>query len=250
MKKTLLTALFIFAFAQLKAQNFEFSLQAGSGLSHFSGSSSASTSYIIGAPGGSDNYTNDPYGSRTAITYSAGLQGQYVFKSMFIVGLQASYQLFQSKVKLDSVSRTDLDLVPFPGPNSLYNDKEPATGQTSLKASYINLSPYIGYRVLAGKIKLDVLPGIDIGFGLGSHENGKATTAFSSNNVTLDADKDLGTPKTDVGLRLGLAAYYHRYGLTASYSYGLSNYLSYVIPYGSTSLHTELFNLGISYKIN
>ena len=246
MKKALLIALFVFAFIQLKAQSFEFSVQAGTGLSHFTGSSSASTSYMIGAPGGTDNYTNNPYGNRTAIAYSAGLQGQYVFKSRFIVGFQANYQLLQSKVKIDSVSRTDLYQTLAPGPNYAYDGMEPATGQTTLKASYINLSPYIGYRVLAGKFKLDILPGMDIGFGLGSHENGKATTAFSSNNVTLDADKDLGAPKTDVGLSLGLAAYFNRFGVTAGYAYGLSNYLSG----GNTSLHTGLCRLSISYKIN
>jgi hypothetical protein len=52
MKKTLLLALFICAFIRLKAQSFEFSLQAGSGLSRFSGSSSASNSTIAGAVGG------------------------------------------------------------------------------------------------------------------------------------------------------------------------------------------------------
>jgi hypothetical protein len=239
--------LFAFSIIRLKAQSFEFSLQAGSGVSHFSGSSSASNSTIAGAVGGSDNYTIDPYGSRIAFAYNAGLQGQYVFQSRFIVGLQADYQLLQSKVKIDSTYRTDIILF-APGPYDTGDGyvAGSATGKTILRATYIDLSPYIGYRVLEGTIKFDVLPGMDIGFGLGSHESGKAAINYSSGNVVIDADKNLGIPKTDLGIKLGLAAYYKRYGLIAGYSYGLSNYL----PGTETSLHTELFRLGISYRIN
>jgi hypothetical protein len=67
MKKTLLLALFICAFIRLKAQSFEFSLQAGSGLSRFSGSSSASNSTIAGAVGGSDKQL--PAGNGNFLTY-------------------------------------------------------------------------------------------------------------------------------------------------------------------------------------
>jgi hypothetical protein len=61
----------------------------------------------------------------------------------------------------------------------------------------------------------------------------------------LQLRRGYGAPKTDLGLKLGLAAYYSRFGLYTSYSYSFTNNFAD----GAGSLHTEIFRSGISYRI-
>jgi len=250
MKKTLLIALFIFAFIQLKAQSFEFSIQANSGVSHLTGGSALRTTTFNGSSTQQNaGYPNNT-GNLSAPDFGADLQLQYNFKCGFILGAQAGFEQFSSKVNINGVYGSYDAPVLFLNIGTLYPATTfvSATGHVTDHWDYINFNPYFGYRFAFKKVKLDVLPGFDIAEGTGSSEtvNVKASDGSYYNKSTLPSDK----PATDVRPRIGLAAYYQRFGVVASYSKGLHDYNS-----GKTSdsdwppLRTELLRLGISYRI-
>ena len=102
MKILLLILLSFFVLTHLSAQNIELSIQANSGLFHYSGSSATSTSTIYENPGPQQNYTNDPYGSKNGYSYGGDIQAQHVSKNGFIWGVQAGYEVLRSRVAINS----------------------------------------------------------------------------------------------------------------------------------------------------
>jgi hypothetical protein len=231
MKKIYLSLLFIFCAIQLKAQSFEVSVQANTGLSHYSGTGTLSSTFL-----NADDQTHTGYpngdGNRNAAIFGADIQWQYISRHNFILGLQTGYEALGSKVDITSIGS--------PG--------TPATGSFTDHLNYINLNPYVGYRFKLSKVRLDVMPGLDFALGIHGSQGGKATT---NNNVTYTASDNInGTTKSDVRLRLGLAAYYQKFGITASYSHGLANFNSgalsdSVLP----TLRVEVLRIGLSYRI-
>jgi hypothetical protein len=243
MKTLLLTLLSFFVLTNLSAQNIELSVQANSGLFHYSGNSAVSTSAIYAGSSPQQNYTSNPYGNKNGFSYGGDIQAQYVSKSGFITGLQAGYEILRSKLDV-----TGYDPVTFylaPGPNFLPY-QIPVKGQTFLQYQDIDLNPYIGYRWLIGKIKLDMMPGIDLGFNINSYDKGKATD--NDGNVYRTDLKLLDAP-TDVRLKLGVAATYKRFGITAAYLHGLTNLYKNINVNGSDDAHSELLSFGITYRI-
>ena len=123
-----------------------------------------------------------------------------------------------------------------------------ARGETYLKNKFINISPYVGYRINLKKMKLDLMPGMDLGFGLSTYENGKATTTDGS-NTTVQTDLKPEKAPADVRLKFGAALIYNKFGLTASYAHGLSNYQANLIGDDDFEAHSELMRLGVSYRL-
>lgn len=244
MKKLLLTLIALFTIIHLFAQKIEVSVQANSGLFHFGGRSAVANSSINqgSAIGATDSYTNNPYGSRNAFSYSIGAQAQTVSKSGFIAGLQAGYELLRSKVDIDYYSAVEV-LSPSIKPE---NRNFSATGSTNLQMQSINLNPYVGYRILLQKVKLDILPGIDIGLNLSTYDKG---TIKDDDDKVYAINRDRGKTPTDWRLRLGLAATYDKFGITASYARGLTNYGSGYIGGSGLSVHSELVRFGLTYQI-
>jgi hypothetical protein len=72
--------------------------------------------------------------------------------------------------------------------------------------------------------------------------------AKDNNNTTYTTDRKINAP-TDYRLRLGLAAACHRWGMTASYACGITNYESNMIGDASYNVESRLFRLGMSYMI-
>jgi len=156
MKKQILTLLSICILANAYGQKFELAVNANSGLYHYSGKSSTSTSFVNGA-GSTDAYINNPYGNQNGFSYGGALQGQYISKGGFIIGLQAGYEILRAKVGIDA------NYVLFtPSPNSPPSPAQTSSGSTFLQSTYVNLNPYIGYRLHIKKVSVDLLPGIMI----------------------------------------------------------------------------------------
>ncbi|HEY4328046.1 MAG TPA: outer membrane beta-barrel protein [Mucilaginibacter sp.] len=243
MKRTLLILTSFFLATQLFAQKFELSVQANSGLYHYSGSSSVFVSSINQGATDKDNYTNNPYGKKNGFSYGLTVQEQYVSEGGFIIGLQAGYELLRSKVDIN---------VYYPGyayllyTTYLTAPQTPVTGQTFLQNQDINLNPYIGYRIKTSKINIDIMPGVDFGFNVSSYDKGKATD--DSGNVYRTDRKLLDAP-TDVRLRLGVMASYKRFGVTAAYAHGLTNLGKNIIGSGDYEVHSELIRFGVTYRI-
>ncbi|HEY2583299.1 MAG TPA: outer membrane beta-barrel protein [Mucilaginibacter sp.] len=253
MKRTLLTLISFFLVTQLFAQKFEISVQANSGLYHYGGKSSASVSSIIQGASDKDNYTNNPYGNKNGFSYGVAVQGQYVAKSGLIIGLQAGYDLLRSKVDINIYypQYVYLDYTSYFAP-----PQTPVTGQTFLQNQDINLNPYIGYRIKTSKIKIDIMPGIDLGFNVSSYDKGKATD--NSGNV-YRTDLKLQDAPTDLRLKLGVSASYKNFGIMAAYAHGLTNLGKNMISNngfevasysgGGYELHSELIWFGVTYRI-
>jgi hypothetical protein len=229
-------------FTPLYAQKFELALDAYSGLFHYGGNGTAATSFINE---GNPDYTNNPYGSKNGFSYGGGLRLQYIAKSGFLVGAQVDYELLRSKVNINGYQPIYyyLDY----GPANYIQTPNPANGQSFLQSQAINLSPFIGYRIKGKKIGIDLMPGVDFGFNLNAYDKGKAT---DDNGQTYHTDLKLADIPNDVRLRFGVAVIYGRFGITASYAYGLTNlYKNTTYSDGNYNAHSELVRFGLSYRI-
>jgi len=244
MKKSLLTLLLSFLLTQLFAQKFEISAQANSGLFHYSGISSAAVSSINEGSNDKLNYTNNPYGSKNAFSYGVDIQGQYICESGFIVGLEAGYEILRSKVDINTYYPWAIYLL-YANYNGL-PPQIPVKGQTFLQDQNININPYVGYRVKLTYVKIDLMPGVDLGFNINSYDKGKATD--NAGAIYRTNLKKTNVP-TDVRLRFGAAAFYKRFGITASYAHGLTNFDKNITGDGTYIVHSELLRFGISYRI-
>lgn len=248
MKKAFLTLFTLLFLTQLKAQNIEVSLLGNTGLFRYTGNYTTSTSFINGGVAGSKaGYTNNPYGNQFVFSYSFGVQVQHVAKTGFITGLQGGYQILKSKVSLNGVYRSDvyyatLDYLIAPGPDAV-------TGKTILQSQYIFLNPYIGYRLKIKKIKIDLMPGIQLGFNTNSHEYGKATD--NAGNV-FQTNNDPGKFPADFRVSFQAAVSYNKFSITAGFVQGLTNFSNHLLNDSPTAyyMHSQLISLGLAYRIN
>jgi len=116
----------------------------------------------------------------------------------------------------------------------------------------ITINHYFGYPLKVKQIKIDLMPGIDLSYNVSSYDKGSATAIDST---VYKVDRNLYKAPADVSLRLGIAAYYKKFGITASYAHGLINYTSNLIGVtagGTTAayiVHSELLRFGITYRI-
>ena len=233
MKKIFLCLLLALITIEVKAQSFEISGQVNTGVSHYVGAGTVSSTFLNVDPQTHTGYPNGD-GNRNAVIFGADIQWQYTAKSNFILGLQTGYEALGSKI----------------GINSVFNEgaNEPATGTFTDHLNYINLNPYFGYRFKLNKVKLDIMPGLDFALGVHGSESGKATT---NDNTTYNAsDVANGTTRSDVRLRFGLVAYYQKFGITASYAHGITDFNSgavsdSVLP----TLRVEVIRIGLSYRL-
>ena len=248
MKKLVLTLFSVLLTCLLYAQKIEVSVNANSGLFSYSGISTTNASYIIQAADSKNNYTNNPYGNKNGVSYGFDVQTQLITKSGFIFGLQTGYDVLRSKENLTGVYPLPVPVFFLPLANYYFAGPSiiPGNGDMYLQDQFINLNPYIGYRLNLKKIKLDILPGADIGININSHDKGKITLNDGS---VYRTDYKRNNPPTDVRLKLGIAAAYNRFGITANYAYGLTNYEKDMIGDAPYNAKSRLVRLGISYRI-
>jgi len=250
MNKLFLTLCCGLLLTQAYAQKIEIAVQANSGLFHYSGNGSTSRSSLNPGP---DNqlHADNPYGNQNGFSYGADMQMQYVSKSGFITGLQAGYEILRSKMD------ADFTMYYLFGASGNYNIAGPAqaapdaSGKAFLQNQDININPYIGYRLHTKGTKIDLMPGIDIAYNISSNYNGSVTATDGSSVRKIDYQ--LPKAPADVRLRFGVAASWSKFGFTASYSHGVTNYTSNQDFLGAaatnTSVKSELIRLGISYRI-
>jgi hypothetical protein len=230
MKNTLLTLIGLFFFTQIYGQRIEVSVFGNA--SFFSYVGNDRTSFALFSGGGPPyNFTfltGNPYGSNLAVGYGAGIQTQYVAKSGFITGLQVAYENLRSDEHIVS------------------NDAQgPTIGQFYFRSTYLNLNPYLGYRISSQNIKIDLMPGIDIALDGNAHLYGSAV----SGGHTYTYAQPYGSLKNDVRARLGITAWYKRIGVAASYSHGLTNFsANSAFTEGSTT-YSQVIRLGLIYRI-
>jgi hypothetical protein len=233
MKKSVLLGLGLLAATLSHAQSTEFSAHLTSGLAAFRGSSAQSMSVIYASPYGRA-YTANPYGKRPGLAYGLAGQVQRVTAHNTVLGVQAGYEVLQSRVEISNVfDRSDAGT--------------PATGHTTLANGFINAHPYAGHRFSLRALNLDLTAGPEVGFLRRSHEKGEATVDRGT-TYTTDLDRHQSI-KTDVRARLNLTAYYKHAGLSLGYSAGLANYRRGYVG-GTNELYSQAFRIGLVYRFH
>jgi hypothetical protein len=250
MKKTLLTLSAIILCAQLFAQKIEVSLEANSGLFHYSGSGAESTTFFLPGENPTAYHMNNPYGKEVAFSYGADIKAQYTSNGGFIAGIDAGYDLLRSKAGITEVHPYYNPLSGFFYLNAnFYSVKSKGSGFT--QSNEININPYFGYRLKTKKLKIDLMPGVDLAYNLSSSENGQVR---GSDGIIYKADYKLPKSPADVRLRFGVALWLSKFGFTASYAHGFTNYASNLDENfngvaGEQKAMSELIRFGITYRI-
>lgn len=235
MQKVFLTFLTLLFLVNAFGQKTEVRMTLSSGLFSFTGQSAEATSVINYSDYTKSGYTNNPYGSEDGLCY--GLSGNFkrVSKRNFIAGLDLGYEKVRSKISINGISD-------YTG-TSTYESN--ATGQTFLNYSFINLTPFMGYRFPLHTISLELTAGIDIAYCLKAREDGKAT---ATNGTEYETSVDRKTIKIDIRPSIQISTNYKKFGLFAGYSFGLVNYKSGYIG-GINECYARLFRFGITYVL-
>jgi len=246
MKILTLTLSVFFILTSVYAQKIEFSVQANSGMFSYAGRSAVSNALIHQSPQQVPNFTDNPYGDKSGFGYGGSFQAQAVCKSGFIAGLQAGYELLKSKVNINQVlPQYNIEFDYLPNENFTSPPPLAAKGETYLKNEFINVSPYIGYRINLEKLRLDLMPGVEWGFGLNTHEQGAATTT-DGNNINVQTDLKRDKAPVDMRLKFGAAVIYNRFAINASYAHGVTNYQANLIGVTDFEVHSNVLRFGLS----
>lgn len=234
MKKIYFTFICLVLTSIAFAQKVEWGLSLNSGLFSFQGASVERSSSINFNEESQKSYTNNPYGDKSGLGY--GLSGfvKVVNTNHLIYGIDIGLESLNSQIQIEEVS----------GYGGSSNFNLSADGKTNLRYINLNTFPFIGYRLDFEKINVDVLSGLEVAFLMSSKEIGSAVTSDGTKyNTSLDR-KTIGT---DLRPAFRIAVAYHRYGVYAGYSYGLSNYKSGYIG-GVNEVYSSLIRFGLTYN--
>lgn len=214
-------------------QQTDVSIHLTSGVANFRGpGSTANSALILSQKAGTSAYTNSPYGRRAVFSYGVAGQLQRVTAGQALFGVQAGYETLRSRTQVVSVvDRTNM-LVETDGRSTLTN-------------SQLNLHGFLGRRFGVGEVALDLTAGPEVGVVLQSEENAFAV-AYGGARYTTSLGHN--PPELDLRGRANLTAHYQRVGLSAGYSYGLTNYRESEL--GSTgAAYSQVFRVGLSYRL-
>jgi hypothetical protein len=238
------------------AQKFEMSFNAGTNLSHFTGSGAVMDSYIIRSYSTEDkNLTNNPYSQRYGIGYAGNLSLKFISKKGIIAGVSSGYEVFKNKVNINGVYYPFNPALASFVSNTIYvfqPSDSPGQGTTFFKSSYVNISAFVGYRVPLKKASLDILPGADYSIAISAKENGTATGM--QGEVSTNYERKL---PNNVSAKIGAALNLGSFVINASYAHGLKDYYpneTKPFYYGGglrqngSKIYTEQFGLGIGYR--
>ncbi|MCP2044045.1 hypothetical protein [Pontibacter sp. HSC-36F09] len=190
---------------------------------------------MLSDTGHEGHYTNTPYGSRYSLTYGVGVQTQLITEKSFIIGAQVTAEQLRSNVEILSVFRAE------PSSVNAYSGE----GKTVLKANFLNLQPYMGKRLRANNLYLDLTLGTDIGFNQKLQEKGEVTLYDGSKYET---NRERSKPGIDLRPRLGMTAWGKHVGLSLSYAHGLTNYQANMDG-GNSKVYIRAMRLGLLYRL-
>jgi hypothetical protein len=217
------------------AQKTEINFDAYSGLFSFRGAGATSNSYIDSYPFSSipSKFTINPYGKKSAFSYSLEFQGQRITKRKNIYGFGIGFEELISRVHINKIGISG-------DPAYLHY---PASGKTELKNTFITFNPFVGHIYSFRKVTFDILTGLDLSFCLESNENGNATTTTKDYHLHLTVQNNKEKPSIDFRPRIQIKAQINKLGFLAGYSLGLTNYQ---IPYNPKA-YSSFLRLGLGY---
>lgn len=233
MKKTSLLLLPLVFTAAAYGQTIEYSFHVNGGLFSFGGEAAAEYSTIsVSDVLTEDNHTLNPYGKEQLFSYGLAVQGSYVTPGQVILGVQAGYELLRSRVAINDLTGEFISPPPL------------ESGQTTLTHGFVTLYPAVGYRFTFNEIAVDLSAGPEIGIKIIGRERGEA---LLQNGSVIDTDTERDSPGTDIRIRPSLTVMYKNLGISAGYSYGLSDYSDDLFqPDGK--VFSRYLRFGIAYK--
>ena len=233
MKQTISTLLILFFFTPVFAQKTEFKIAFNANLSAFNRDAvkeSYSDAYTTSV--NPHCYTHNPYGSSYRLGYGASAGASYIFKNNRLVGLDAGYEVFKSRVAVnETLEITDSVDIPHFG-----------KGESILTTNIINLFPHAGYRFKGAAVNVDLLLGADVGFVLSSKAKGEVD---ASDGAKFYPSRNMKSINTDLRPRLQLAVDYKKLGIYAGYSLGLADYKK---DQGQKKASLRIIRFGITYR--
>jgi hypothetical protein len=210
-------------------QKSEINVTAYSGLSFFRGSGSATTSWMGSGYNGSS--TLNPHSKKPSFFCSFELSGQRVTKNNHLYGIGLAFEALKSTIDIDSAVE-----------NAFFYYKYDATGKSTLKNSFITVSPYIGHRLTAGKVLIDLTGGLDLAFSFKGHITGEAVSVDKNYDMSVDYKTKA---VVDIRPRLQAKIQYKKAGLLLGYSLGLTEYKNE----RKTNSYSNIIRLGLSYQL-
>lgn len=219
----------------------EVSIVLGSGMFSLAGKAATSNTGIAVYDGQNTAAfkTYNPYGKLGGPSYGVHVNFKRISPEHLIFGLEAGIEVLRSKVAITRLLGTNTT-------GGTY--RLDATGQSFLNFRFLNFAPFIGYRHLVKGVNVDVTTGLDLGYCLNVHEQGKATDA-NGNQYEINRGTHSSQSRSDIRYRTQLSASYHRFGTYVGYSLGLSNYLDQA-PGTTSNCKSRLVRFGLSYRIN
>jgi len=211
----------------------EFSIELNSGLFSFGGESATAYSFIIVSDVATiANYTNNPYGTQKKLAYGLSAQYRRVTSENFIFEAGAGFDIARSGVEINDVSGE------FAGSFLV-------TGHTLFENRFITIYPKIGYRLELGNLKADIGIGPEIGINVYSREKGEAAT---DQGLSFETNHERTVPNRDFRIRSTVTVFKNRAGITAGYSYGLTNYSGNLVG-ANRERYSRFIRFGFIYQI-
>jgi hypothetical protein len=211
-------------------QQSELNADAYSGLFFFRGNGSASRSVIdeLNLPALS-SYTANPYGRGSGFSYGFELQGQIISRDNNLYGLGIGFEELTSKVAIGQLNISGTLSVLVNGKTQLHND-------------FITVHPFAGHRFVYHNVEVDCQAGMEAGICLASREIGRISSAPES-RVNDHINKP--RPSADVRPGVQVEVTIDRWGLSAGYSVGLTNYQTE----DNLKAYSNFIRLGLSYQL-
>jgi hypothetical protein len=214
----------------LYAQQTEIQLQLNAALLAYRGASSTDETYMIHRPGKLSTL-GETKSKLSTMSYGFSGNIKNITHSRIIYGLDGGLELLRSRINITSLTLS-------------FNNSIDATGKGITNNFYLNLFPYVGYRLQIKKCALDFTSGLDLAMLIWSHVEGRATisngTVYSGSTTNITKPFDLRT-------RAQLAAQYRKYGMYAGYSLGLINF--HAKRSGNSACYASLIRFGLTYRI-
>jgi hypothetical protein len=236
MKKIVCTLVTALLFTAAYAQKTVLQVQLSSGLFAFSGKSTQQASAIIYNEQPNKARTSNPYGSKYGLCYGIAGSIKRVTKHHILFGTDVGFEVLRSKTDINTV---------YASTNSI-NSRLDANGHTFLNHRFINLHPFVGYRIIIRTLPVDLSAGLDLGYIINAKEKGKATT---SDGTIYKTSRERETIRYDIRPRFQIATQYRKLGVYGGYSINGLNYQSRSMG-GFNDCYARLIRFGLTYQLN
>lgn len=214
------------------AQKAELNLSLNSGIYTFRGGGTMYENFFNTNSENTFGYANNPYGKQVTLSYGVSANIKHIADNNFLLGADFGFEVLRSKKNILAASR------------------ESAIGSSILTQNFINLYPFVGYRVDAKIVSIDFLLGLDFAYATSFKERDMVNGTSYERSVTTESGDFDYRPRAQVGLN------YQRFGVYAGYSLGIIDYRKGLLsdpypgaPSSDQSVRASFLRFGLSFRL-